>query len=227
MVDPGFIHVYQRKSAEEIATIYPTEITNFTDATNGNTRTITLNGLNIPQVAAQKWNQFVFRFKLRNDLADNKNIDAVATVSGADIDSASKKLSDGGEVNVLSKGKIIITNRELLYKNYKNNISQINDLWASLYSIAADRRAVIYHIDEYDRDNDDDRSNNITLSWLVDREKLANGTGGNYEYDNDPKTGKEENTINQVSIKIDNLLHDFIDRSGGIGSDGRYVVSER
>ncbi|MFZ2663907.1 MAG: hypothetical protein WAX66_00900 [Patescibacteria group bacterium] len=221
---PDFLHVYQRASAEEIATKDPTEITNYTDVTNGTIRTITLNGLSIPKNAVQKWNQFVFRFKLRDTLAAGKVIDAQAQVSGNDIQTSSKKLSDGGDVKVVSNGKIVITNRELMYKQYANKIDQINELWKSLYAMADDRLAVIYHVDKYDRDNDGDRTNNITVAWGEDRNRLGNGAAGQtYGYDGDPKTGKEESTINQVSIKIKGILHAFISRSGGVGS-GRHVA---
>ena len=241
LVEPDFLYVYYREAAEKIALNIPQEITDYDEQSIEGFRTITLSNLTIPKKTYEyfrlKKNEYIFRFKLRNTLTPGEDIfvDTEAQIFGDDIEAASKKLSDGGPITVIPNDKkIIITNRELMYRKFASNyglninrsgVNQLNLLWESLYSIAEKQQAVIYHIDKYDRDDDDDRNNNITIDWMTDREKLDHGSNGSYEYDDNPlsSTQEEINTINQVAIKIDTLLDRFIDNSGGSQPE-RYVA---
>jgi len=237
-LNTDFLKVYKHASAEEIAVNPPEEIEQGTDpgqyskTYNDGQLEITINGLTIPTESEQKWTEFVFRVKVADDASDGQTFDPAATVSGSDIETNSEKLSDSGAtVEVISKGKIILTNRELMYKQFakkndvldENGASQVKQLWEAVFDIAAEQRAVVYHIDKYDRDDDGDEKNNITIDWFEDRWDLDNDGSGSYEYDNDPETNTEETTINQVAIKVKGLLNDFITRSGGLGA-GRYVA---
>ncbi len=238
-IDTSFLKVYKRASAEEIAIVKPVKLNEgsqpgeYSVIDNNGIWEITINGLTIPPKSLQQWNDFVFRFKVADDVANGQTLDAEATVFGDNIEMVSEKLSVGGAtVTVISRGKIVLTNRELMYRQFAqtngimndNGASQVNQLWQTLYKIASERRAVVYHIDKYDRDDDGDAANNITIDWFDDRQHLANNDGGgHYHYDVTTTTNDEEATINQVATKIKGLLNDFITQSGGVGN-GRYVA---
>ena len=240
MFDPAFLYVYNRQSPEKIAVQAETEITGFTDdqAASG-TRTITLSGLAVPLSSSQAANQYVFRLKLASEMSAGTLVDATATASGTGLLTAQNALSSGGSIRIVTgqgtaPPKIVLTNRELMYRLYAvtstgafdtNGAAQVNRLWQDLYSMAAKDVAVIYCIDKYDRDADGDRVNNPTISWFSDRKKLAYGAGGSYGYDSDPTTNLEETVVNQVALKIDGMLLDFLDKTGGHGETAeRYVA---
>lgn len=245
-VQADFIHVYGRNSADHIAVEMPIELapSQFTDTVVGGKRTITISGLTVgPQrlMPENVWNDFVFRFRLRNPMAQGTAVDASATVSATGFKSASEKLSAGGKVQILSQGKIILTNRELLYKQYVKNGSsidwskrdQLHQLWESMYKIADERQAVIYFVDkeEYVEDTDHGVTSDIIREWGNDRLHLANGdTQGHYHYDANQSTGLEEtllvgqNAVNQVGFKVRAMLTNAIAQSGGIPSNGRDVA---
>lgn len=233
-IDPTFLKVYKRASAEEIVNTQPVLLTEGAGpgqfsvvSDNAGIMEITVNDLTIPTKDSKEKTEFVFRFKIVGGAEIGKTLDPKAELSGENINTVSEKLSDGGStVTVLKKGKIIITNRELMYKQFAQDnkgVSQLNQLWGTLYGLAAGQRAVVYHVDKYDRDDDGDPNTNITIDWLADRQKLGNGAGGNYQYDGNTGTNVEEATINQVATKIKALIKDIITRSGGL-ANGRYVA---
>ncbi len=261
VLEPGFLHIYERSLPEDIPlndTDQPNEISDYGEESVGGFRTIIINDLAIPKksisdtVFKRKQKEFVFRFKLSDTLNGGDDIlsGTEAELSGSHIKTSSKKLSDGGGlIKIVPNGaKIILTNRELMYRQFaylwgiKNviGVNQVSRFWESLYKTAEDRIAVIYHVDKYDRDDDGDRLNNITIEWLNDRDYLAHGsTEGGYHYGNDPASqdepaadpdnnNEEEDRINQVAVKIKGLLRDFIIRSGDtgnpLGNNGRHVA---
>jgi hypothetical protein len=226
--DADFLRVFKRASAEEIAKTYPEEITNnISNTTSGDKRIITITGLTIPTENQQKWNDFVFRLRLKKTVAENTEIQAKATVYGNDIVSNSKNLSDFKEspLKVIKNGKIFLTNRIAMYKKFAkvnaNNIdaTDIHQLWNIMYRIAKSKQGVIYYVDKYDR-HDDHPSDNPTLTWFDD-DKREDYLRLHYDDDND--TNKEEGEINKVANFVDSMLKKFIDASGYVGN-GRYVV---
>jgi hypothetical protein len=242
LTDPGFLKVYRRKSADHIAIELPTELTpgvDYTDQTVAGARMITISNLTIPVQALMPqhtWNDFVFRFRLQNPLAKGTTVDAAATVSASGFTPSSASLSDGGDIRVLANGRVIVTSREPLYKQYARNgssidwnaVDQIHVLWQALYRIAANRAGVIEFADkeEYVADTDHSVTSDIIRNWPDHRQNLANGganTSGNYHYSPSP-TENDEPTINQAAIKVRQYLDDHIVRSGGIPSSGREVL---
>jgi hypothetical protein len=217
LIESDFLYVYRRSSAEDID---PAEIT---EGTDGYLRDsvlgkieVTLDNLTIPPKELQAFNDFVFRFKLSDDLAKGTEIDADATVSGQQIISVTSKLSDGGEISVIDEGNIVITNRELMYAEYAKDDegkNELNNLWQRLYRIAEQQRAVIYCVDKYDRDGDGDRGDIKTIDWSddsIDEDWNRYHLG----YDDDESTNNEEGLINTVANKIDSMLDgrgDFAD----------------
>ena len=226
--DADFLRVFKRASAEEIAKTDPEEITNnISNTTSGDKRIITITNLTIPTENQQKWNDFVFRLRLKKTVAENTDIQAKATVYGNDIVSNSKNLSDFKEspLKVIKNGKIFLTNRIAMYKKFAkvnaNNIdaTDIHQLWNIMYRIVESKQGIIYYVDKYDR-HDDDASDNPTLTWFDD-DKREDYLRLHYDDDND--TNKEEGEINKVANLVDSMLKKFIDASGYVGS-GRYVV---
>jgi hypothetical protein len=227
--DKNFLHVFKRASAEEIATRgadknyeYEEITSNIQKNINGNTWVITVSGLNIPTEITQKWNDFIFRLKLKDvpDINYCKNIDATATVSGNNIVSSYRSLSAyKSQIALTGLGKIFLTNRVGMYRQFARNadnslntdgVSKVHTLWETMNKIAGEQGGVIYNVDRYDN-----YSTKPTASWLNDRKNIS--------YDNYPETNEEENTINFVAKLVDTMLELFIDNSGGIGK-GRYVV---
>jgi len=217
LVQSDFLYIYKRSSAEELIVKEPVEVntSDYTKEIVDGKVVVTLKGLTIKKKEEQLWNDFVFRFKLSDSLQQGALINAEAAVSGDKIVTSSQKLSDGGNITIKDSGNIIITNRELLYKVYagkedangnltidKDNAKQINEsFWNTLYDIAAQRHAVIYFVDKYDKDGDGDHNNEVkTVKWVDTRENLP--------YDNDPstKTDQEESAVNDVVNLIDNML---------------------
>ncbi len=243
LADPSFIKVYRRKSGDHIAIELPTELTSgadYTDQTVAGKRIITISNLTIPVQALMQqhvWNDFVFRFRLRNPLAKGTTIDATATVSASGFTSSAAKLSDGGDIKVLANGRVIVTSREALYTYANPNnvgkvdwnvVAQIQALWQSLYRIAANRAAVIEFVDkeEYVADTDHSITSDIIRYWPYHRQHLSNGvvdTYGNYHY-SATSTASDEPIINQVAVKVRQYLDNHIVRSGGIPASGREVL---
>ena len=230
IVDPNsFLYIYKRLSAEQIAIEDPVEIQpDFIGELDGN-RVIIVRNLTIKKKEDQQWNDFVFRLKLKDSLKEGIKIDAEAIVSGTNIESSSEKLSDGGDIVIKSKGNVIITNRELMYKAYgrkkvnndwsldDNGVSQIHDLWKHLYVEAYLNDAVIYFVDKYDKDGDGDHNNSvITTNWIDDDVRT------NLPYDGDETTHNEEGAINEVANLIDSMLdgRGSFDKKGFIGKLG-------
>ncbi len=221
-----FVPIFKRSSAEEIAIKDYEEITtNVQKSLDGNKWVITVSGLTIPTETQQKWNDFVFRFKLSSSTS---NINATASVYGDNIATSMKRLSDYAKtpVSIINNGKIFLTNRQGMYRNFARNAnntlngdyaSQVNQLWETMNKIAEEQRGVIYYVDKYDQ-YDPNPSDNPTLNWWDYRKKnLPN------DYDSDTDSNNEEGKINKVSNLVDSMLKTFIDNSGGVGS-GRYVA---
>jgi len=257
-IDENYLYIYRRQSPEDIAISHPLQLStsDYTKSIMDDYINISLNNLQIMKKGyfdylRPKNDQFVFRLKLSNNLNYGKEIlsDTVAKIYGNNIKTSTVKLSDEGKILVAPRfNKIIVTNRELLYRSYLNllgvinivNLSSVNIFFERLYEIASEKHAVIYFIDKYDRDKDSDRLNNITINWLTDRNNLANGTlNANYTYGYSPTTNddtesindtnnlndnqEEETRINQVALKIKSFIKSFIDNSGGINYP-RYIT---
>ena len=246
LVDPGYIKVFKRKSADHIAIEnYDDEVyTTFTDTTTSGKRVITLQNLSIdPQKSLPKniWNDFVFQFRLRTGLQGFTAVNATATVQADGFKDGTQDLNSGGQVVVKSwesYPNIILVNRKGVYQQYATINGQIDFsdggkrdqlhlLWESLYRIAANRNAAIEFVDkiEFASDTDHTAANEVIREWPTDRLHLGNGDAqGHYHYDNNPASNNEENTINKVAIKVDNYLKQVIQRSGGLSADGRDVL---
>lgn len=214
LVESDFLYVYQRASSDEIADKEPVEINpvNYVEIDRLQYQkeiidgkiSIIIDGITIKKKEDQTWNDFVFRFKLADNLAKGAIIDAEAVVSGNQIESSSKKLSEGGEIEIIDEGNIIITNRELMYKAYAQNDDgkkEVNDLWQRMYRIAQQQRAVIYCVDKYDKDGDGDHSNavkTVDWNWNPDNKEIS-WNRNKLKFDSDTST-------NEVVNLIDNML---------------------
>jgi len=177
--------------------------------------------------------EFVFRFEVNENL-ESGAVSAEVIAEGESIATTSARLDENGSGGVeIVKGKdVILTTRSLMYRTFRGKEEQIAQLWTSLYEIAEEREAVVYHVDKYDLegklDENDDREENITISWFDDRQNLNDVYGDDVKSNDDPGRDpnddeEEEGRVNKVAIKIKKLLKSLIDNSGGLG-DGRYVA---
>jgi len=219
--DTSFLRVLKRSSAQEIINKKPEEIdkTKIQQKTEDGKWIISVTNLNITPDVSGKWHDFVFKLRIKKDKPLHiRRINPIVRLINYDNNEVldSKKLTDFGNPGLFSTWpNLIITNNELMYKFY--GISQyeaVNRLWNKLYKLAAEHKAVIYYVDDYDKFVFDP-NDNPTVTWLTDRKNLP--------YDSDTSTGREETRINKVAILIKQIIKSFIDNSGGIGQ-GRYVV---
>ncbi len=216
LVQPDFVRVYKRHSAQEIAIAFPTDLTSAAvdnHATTG-TRTVRLPSQTLEGTSASiPNNEFVFRFKLNAGLAPGTIVNPSATVQGQ-----TAPLLNRNRVEVRDKADIIFTNNRLLYRTYATNStgldgdlsSKTNRLWEAIVSAAEDRAAVIYCVDDYENPDQSPRSSVSTVQWETTRTSISYDT---------------EEDANGIAVTIDGLLEGWIQNLGGAAPPAeRYVL---
>ena len=226
LLRPDFKRAYRRGSITELAnkSTFHEDLTGsaFDNAVASGTRTVTLNGVTLYTAStANPTNEFIFRFQLKSPLPDGTLINPTVVAAGQTV-----QLLTRNRVEVRNRADIILTNTKLLYRTYAVNAGdtldstlagKVNTFWDTLSSVAQERMAVIYSVDDYESFETRDRSSVSTVKWEDTRKSLP--------YDGNVNTGAEQASVNAVATTVDTLLRGFITRLGGDQlPGGRYVL---
>jgi hypothetical protein len=210
------IFLYRRASAAGIATEDKVEVIEKEVFTGENLTVIALSGL----VPSEERAEYVLRVQL-NTQPLSRNVDAVVSMTGDSFE-YSERLSQRGQVYVSGFRKIILTNREGLYRQFvapnghlsADRMVDMDNLWRSLYREAERQNASLVFVDKWERGYAPDHAT-IIRDWPIARQNLP--------FDNDVLSGEEEVEINAAAESVAAFLSTKIEYSGGIGR-GRYVA---
>lgn len=211
------ILVYERENHASVVEEKEIEINSPIIQREAGITIVTVNDLTLNE-ATKEW---FLRVKLASTF-QTREIDATVDLK-VNNKVYSEKLSSQGAVFATANTKIILTNREALYKQFVDNgqggidatqANQMNKLWEAVYQEAGEVFASVIFVGKFDL-NYDEENDNAILAWPTTRLNLP--------FDQDTSKGDEENDINEAANLIRTYLIDRVNASGGIGN-GRYVV---